>query len=327
MTYVPPDRRVLAGRAEGAEPPAAGCECRGPGFALDASEDVARLAHMYACEGLSTYRIADLTGLDRQRVTRLLRRAGVPLRPRGAGGRRPERRQGNPPDLARLLADLYVSRHLTIAQAGAVLGIPARTLRDRLRRYGIRPRTRGGWQREDRLVIPAGLLAGLYCRDGLSADDIGRRFGASRRVVLRTAHELGLPVRTGGAVPVPGPDEIELITALYADELVSTVLAEHGIRQVPAGGPVWERFPDPAPLSIRLVDELYWRCGLGLVHIELLTGQPAATVRNFMRRTGIPARQPGGRSPFLRRWRSNGATMRRSRPCVTDGGGPAKLGS
>ena len=42
-----------------------------------------RLAHLYQCHGLSTYRIAELTGLDRQRVTRALHRAGVALRPRG----------------------------------------------------------------------------------------------------------------------------------------------------------------------------------------------------------------------------------------------------
>ena len=43
-----------------------------------------RLAHLYLCLGLSTYAIAGLSGIDRQRVTRLLRRAGVPVRPRGA---------------------------------------------------------------------------------------------------------------------------------------------------------------------------------------------------------------------------------------------------
>ena len=41
-----------------------------------------RLAHLYRCRGLSTYRIAELTGLGRQRVTRALHRAGEALRPR-----------------------------------------------------------------------------------------------------------------------------------------------------------------------------------------------------------------------------------------------------
>ena len=59
----------------------------------------ARLAHLYLCEGLSTYGIAQLTGLDRQRVTRLLHRAGVPLRPRGAGGDPPRPRRPDQPYL------------------------------------------------------------------------------------------------------------------------------------------------------------------------------------------------------------------------------------
>lgn len=43
-----------------------------------------RAAHLYACRQLSTYRIAAITGVDRQRVTRLLHRAGVAVKPGGA---------------------------------------------------------------------------------------------------------------------------------------------------------------------------------------------------------------------------------------------------
>src|ERR1700689_2138624 len=64
--------------------------------------DLARLAHLYLCRGLSTYVIGEITGLDRQRVTRILRRAGGPLRPRGAGRLRPLRRD-DPPALPRVL--------------------------------------------------------------------------------------------------------------------------------------------------------------------------------------------------------------------------------
>ena len=50
--------------------------------------DVAELvAHMYVCMQLSTYRIGKLTGIDRQRVRRLLGQAGVAVKPRGAGRR------------------------------------------------------------------------------------------------------------------------------------------------------------------------------------------------------------------------------------------------
>jgi hypothetical protein len=105
-------------------------------------------------------------------------------------------------------------------------------------------------------------------------------------------------------VPRSGRSEIELVNALYADELVDAVLAQHKVPQVLPGGPIWQRFPDPVPLTRQLVEDLYWRCGLGLSHIELLTGQPAQTVGGLMRRCGITRRHPGGLSPFLRRWRT-----------------------
>ena len=264
---------------------------------------VARLVHLYVCAGLSTYQAGQLTGLNRQRVTRLLRGAGVPLRPRGAGGSRPHTRSADPPDMAALLTELYVRQRLNTPEIGALLGIPERRVRDRLRRYGIRARTRGNWQREDRRSLPADTLRLLYQVRGLSADDVGRKLDASRKIVLRTAHDLGIPVRTGKVAAESGPDEIQLIHALYADPHVRAALAEHHVNEVPAGGPIWQRFPQPVPLTRQLVTDLYWRCGVGLQHIELVTGQPAHTVRGFMRRAGITVRDPGGRSPFLRRWR------------------------
>jgi hypothetical protein len=261
------------------------------------------LAHQYLCRGLSTYRIAELAGLDRQRVTRVLRRAGVPLRPRGAGRRRPAR-GGDPPGLPALMAELYGTLRLSSRQVAAIVGMPERTVRTRLRRYGIRTRTRGGWNREDRRIVPADVLENLYRKTGMTADEVGRRLGTSRGTVLRSAHALGVPVRVGGTVALPGPEEIELVSTLYADPLVAAVLDAHGIPRVPPGGPVWQRFPEPVPLTTPLVKDLYWSCGVGLDHIELLTGQPAITVRRFMQRAGIPVRHPGGRTPFLRRWRA-----------------------
>jgi len=57
----------------------------------------------------------------------------------------------------------------------------------------------------------------LYLRAGLSANEAGKMLGVSRNIVLRSAHDEGLPVRVGGAPPTRGPSEIELLTALYAD--------------------------------------------------------------------------------------------------------------
>ncbi|MGH3258249.1 MAG: AsnC family protein [Streptosporangiaceae bacterium] len=263
-----------------------------------------RLAHLYLCRGLSTYRIAELAGLDRQRVTRALHRAGVALRPRGAGRFRPLRRPDHLPGLPQLIAELYEEARLSSRQIAAATGLPERTVRDRLGRYGIQARTRGGWNREDRRTVPAPILRDLYEQLGMTAAEVGTLIGTSRNTVLRSAHALGLPVRVGGAVPASGPEEIELVAALYEDDLIVSVLAAHDIPYVPPGGPIWERFPEPVPLTAPLVKDLYWYCGAGLNHIELLTGQPATTVRGFMHREGIPVRHPGGRSPFLRRWRT-----------------------
>ncbi len=274
--------------------------------------DPAWLSHLYLCRGLSTYAIGEATGLDRQRVTRVLRKAGVPLRPRGTGRLRPLRRD-DPPGLRQLLTSLYQEGRLGSPQIAAITGMPERTIRDRLRRSGIAVRTRGGWNREDRQTVPAEVLDDLYTRLGLTAEEVGRRLGTSRNTVLRSAHALGVPVRAGGAVPVQGPEEIELVQALYADPLITAVLDARDVPRVPPGAPLWQRCPEPVPLTAPLVKDLYWGCGAGLAHIELLTGQPAMTVRGFMRRAGIPLRHPGGRTPFLRRWRASRQAVKPSR--------------
>lgn len=66
--------------------------------------------------------------------------------------------------------------------------------------------------------------------------------------------------------------EIELVDALYADPLVRRTLTRYGVPQVPAGGPVWQRFPVTLPIGPELAAELYVDCGLGTRHIELLSG-------------------------------------------------------
>jgi hypothetical protein len=286
---------------------AGACICPTAGQAPLPQQDqslLIRLRHLYLCEQLSTYRIGQITGLDRQRVARLLRKANVPLRPKGAGAVQPPRRRGEPANLPEILAELYVQRHLTIRQIAKLMGIPAATVRNRLRRYGIRTRTQGAWEREGRRVLPADDLWNLYCHERLSADDVGHVLDASRKVVLRNAHDLGIPVRTGGVAAWSGPSEIELVDALYADELIDAALAMHEVPRVPAGGPIWQRFPTPVPLTKQLIEDLYCGCGVGLSHIELLTGQPAQTVGRLMHGYGITTRHPGGHSPFLQRWRA-----------------------
>ncbi len=261
----------------------------------------ALVSHLYDCQGRSTYEISKMVGISRQRVGRLLHRAGVPVKPRGAGRQRqPDAEQAALTDLAVLL---YLRSHLSSGQISALLGVPERTIRGRLRARGVPMRTRGRSSREDRAAAPVEALAQLYVRAGLTAAETGRRLGLPSRIVLRTAHDQGLPVRIGGPEPRHGPSEIELIDALYADPLVRQALSRHGITPRPAGGPIWERFPVPVDVGQDLAKELYASCGLALRHIELISGQPAETIRALLRGQDIKLRSSGGRSPFMRRWR------------------------
>ncbi|MGH3401605.1 MAG: hypothetical protein ACRDRJ_03665 [Streptosporangiaceae bacterium] len=258
--------------------------------------------HLYLCEGLSTYRIGEIAGMDRQRVGRLLARAGVPVKPRGAGRKRP--RDDQQVTLDDLMARLYSESGLTCGQISALTGVSERSVGDRLRAGGVRMRTRGRLNREDRVNVPADELAQLYVAEGLSAADTGRLLGLSKQTVLRAAHDEGLPVRVGGPEPSRGPGEIELVNALYSDPLVQHALRRYGIPRRAAGGPIWQRFPAPVLVSPQLAEELYVQCGLGVRHIELLTGQPSQTLLGLLEAHGIARRQAGGRTPFMRRWRA-----------------------
>jgi len=265
------------------------------------------VSHLYLCEGLSTYRIGAVTGMDRQRVGRMLARTGVPVKPRGAGRRRLVDQDRAALDEA--MERMYCECGLTSREIAAVTGISQRTVRDRLHARGVRMRTKGRLNREDRVTVPADQLMRLYVSAGLSAAETGRLLGVSGQIVLRAAHDEGLPVRVGGPEPGDGPGEIELVEALYADPLVRQALARHNIPSRPAGGPIWQRFPVPVPVSGELAEELYVTCGLGVRHIELLTGHPAQTMLGLLQAQGITRRPAGGRSPFMRRWRAGPHTV------------------
>lgn len=260
----------------------------------------ATIAELYLQQGLSIREIAQRLAISRVRVREVLRALGADIQPRGAGRARPHRRRADPPDLERQLRTLYCEQRLTREEVAARLGLTEGLVRSRLAEYGIQTRTRGRGNREDRRDVDEATLVALYARRGLTARAIGERLGMAHSVVLRIAHDQGLPVRPGAAAPQDS--EIRLVAALYADPQIRRTLARHQVPRVPAGGPIWRRFPQPVPLTDALLRELYGDCGVSMVHIELLTGQPSATVRRHLHRAGVPLRPAGGRCPFLQRW-------------------------
>lgn len=268
---------------------------------------VDQICYLYVEQGCSTYDIARRVGLDRQHVNRLLKEAGVPVGPRGRGRSRISSDTG----LAALLRALYVEQRLTSEQIGARLGLSGRTVRDRLAKLGIERRSRGACDRTDRDSVAPEELERLYVREGLTADQVAGELGATRRTVLRGAHDHNLPVRPGGAPTAKGDLDVRTIEVLYADPAIRKVLRHFGVPVVTTPGAIWERFPTPVPLKPELVRALYEDCGLAHRHIELLTGNPTLRVARRMREWQIPSRPRGGLSPFLRSWR---AEQRARRP-------------
>lgn len=245
---------------------------------------VGRIVDLYVDAGLSTYRIAQEIGIDRQRVNRTLHRAGVPISPRGRNRSRPLRFADDPSEAE--LRRLYEEERLTTPAIGRMLGIPDRRVRERLARYGIERRHRGGRDRRDRIDVAPADINDLYVTQELPADEVGGQLGVSLRIVLRAAHSHGFAVRPGGAPSLTTPN-IRLIDALYRDPEVRRTLRFHRVPLVKTSGALSERFPRPVPLTPSLVTDLYIDCGLSSFQIELVTGQPSITILRTLAQVGI----------------------------------------
>lgn len=232
----------------------------GRGVSLEAEDDRDLAAHalvLYAEQGLSARGIAEQLGVGRPRVTAWLKAAGIELGARGRGRPRANRRLSDPGDLGEVLKTLYVDQRLDAKTIGTLLGMSERTVRSRLEEHGIPRRSKGGFDRRDRLDPDSKVIEELYVRLGMTANQVAARMGTSRKTVLRAAHEHGLPVPQPPSVPAEVPGRARLVYDLYRDPLVTQVLARHRVPVVPPVGPIWVRFPDPVPLGEELARALY----------------------------------------------------------------------
>lgn len=102
-------------------------------------------------DGISTYRIAEKVKLDRQRITRILRREGVTIAQRGSGRSKSLRVVDGLSE--ETLRDLYIDRWMSSIEIGCAFGISDRFVRSRLTLSGIDRRTRGDFDRHDRTDV------------------------------------------------------------------------------------------------------------------------------------------------------------------------------
>ena len=259
-----------------------------------------RIVELYVERDYSTRRIAETVGIDRQRVSQILRERGVNVARRGVGRRRPLKVEGRIGE--GLLRYLYINCQMSSVDIGKGLGISDRLVRSRLKLWGIETRTRGQFNRFDRGDVDSDELRPLYIEKEWAAASVGEELGISGNIVLRSAHSGRLPVRAGGSYRPSEAFDIVLIDALYEDVDVSRVLMHHGVPSKREAGPLWQRFPVPVELTKELLSDLYNACGVSTFHIELLTGSPTPTILRKLEEYGINRRGRGGRSPFMRRW-------------------------
>ena len=120
------------------------------------------MCELYVLWGWSVRQIAALLGIDRRRDRRMLDDRGHHVPPHGGG--RPRRGQRVAPSDSEMsvIRALYVREQRSTARIGEQVGLSAHTVRRVLREAGVRIRTRGGANREDRAQLEAAVIADLY---------------------------------------------------------------------------------------------------------------------------------------------------------------------
>lgn len=253
------------------------------------------LRRLYVDERHSDEQIAGRYGVAAWAVRRRRRAAGI-FRPPGTP---PWTR--SIPDRAEVQR-LYVTERRTMAEIATHYAVARATVRRWLTRLGIERRTtqHDTTPDPDRHPIDPAALRHAYVEDGFTATEIAADLGVSKNIVLEALHAHRIPVRPSGPSTAP---PVVLLDELYADPVVTNVLARHGIDQRPFGGWLRDRWTIPADLTEQALRELYVDVGLSAQHISLLTGHAPDAVRSRLQAAGIPART-GSRSP----WRANTRT-------------------
>ena len=147
----------------------------------DGVEEVTKwMIGLYLDGGYSTRRIAEVVGIDRQRVARIFKDQGVVLAPRGAGRSRPLRIEGVIGEDT--LRHLYINRRMSSVEIGRALGISDRFVRGRLKLWAIETRSRGQFDRFDRSDVDPDELRPFYVEKEWATSVVGEELGVSGKL-------------------------------------------------------------------------------------------------------------------------------------------------
>ncbi len=265
------------------------------------------MIRLYQQDGLTAVEIARRAGVPDSRVLRVLHAAEVPIDPtrqaaavRNAMALRPKA-PALPPADGDWAEARYRDDHWSCNRIADALGCPITRVRSELRARHVPILQPVRAERGNRQQAPVEDLQRLYVESERPAVEVGAILGVPTRVVYRTGHANGLPIRQGGHPIVSAT--IRLINGLYHDELVTAVLDKYDVPRRPPIGDIAERFPVPVPLTAGLLTDLYVEAGCSTPQIELLTGQPHTVVQHWLHAWGIPVREQGF-SPALYRLRA-----------------------
>ena len=198
------------------------------------------------------------------------------------------------------LRHLYLVERRTVAEIAELIGVGESAVTYRLKEASIQTRI-GDERRRHRTdtTLDVATVKQLYCEERLTIAATARVLEVGPQHVQRVLEDNDIPIRPGAVSP---GSTIEVLDALYSDQLVLEALERHQVPQRRYPGSIHERFPEPIDLTRDMLEELYLDVGCSGRHIELLTGQPESRVRGRLRLWDIPVRKAGA-GPLNRRIR------------------------
>ena len=245
--------------------------------------NIKKLKRLYIDRNMTIAGTAKALGISSTAVLRRLDSEGVPR----------HRTAVDATELQRL----YVDKQMTLQKVGDHFGVTRQAVHSRLIAMGIKPRPRGGGRRPfDRET-----LFQSYVVEGLSQDEIHKKYGVSENFIVQELKRLGIEHRNRGGKKVPQFPR-DLIYQLYivdgltlkqvgarlgvGAKIISRELMRHGInhRHTSLEPPRFER---------ELLIKLYETEGLSIEAVAKVLNVSRGVISYAVKRHGIKSHPRG----------------------------------